>query len=197
MTTISMDNISYKEELKRKTSKPLLWFAIVSIVMFFTGLTSAVVVSQGGGGFIAIKLPFAFTVSTVIIVLSSVVFHFGLLAIKKGNLGIAKISVLATLILGMLFVFTQFLGWNSLFESGVYAVGSESTQESSYLYLLTALHVAHLIGGLISLIIVLVKTVKEKYSLDNYLGVQISITYWHFLGGLWVYLFFFLRYIIA
>lgn len=195
MTTISMDNINYKEELKRKTSKPLLWFAIVSIVMFFTGLTSAVVVSQGGGGFIAIKLPFAFTVSTVIIVLSSVAFHFGLLSIKKGNLGIAKISVLATLILGILFVFTQFLGWNSLTAGGYHWTGT--SQESSYLYLLTGLHVAHLLGGLISLIIVLVKTVKEKYSLDNYLGVQISITYWHFLGGLWIYLFFFLRYIIA
>ena len=192
-----MENISYKEDLKRKTSKPLLWFAIVSIVMFFTGLTSAVVVSQGGGGFIKIQLPFAFTLSTIVIVASSIVYHLGLLSIKKGNIGIAKISVLVTLLLGVLFVFTQFLGWNSLYDRGVYAVGSQSTQESSYLYLLTALHVVHLIGGLISLIVVLVKTIKEKYSIDNYLGVQISITYWHFLGGLWVYLFLFLRYIIA
>ena len=192
-----MENISYKEDLKRKTSKPLLWFAIVSIVMFFTGLTSAVVVSQGGGGFIKIQLPFAFTLSTIVIVASSIVYHLGLLSIKKGNIGIAKISVLVTLLLGVLFVFTQFLGWNSLYDRCVYAVGSQSTQESSYLYLLTALHVVHLIGGLISLIVVLVKTIKEKYSIDNYLGVQISITYWHFLGGLWVYLFLFLRYIIA
>jgi cytochrome c oxidase subunit 3 len=197
MTTTTMDNISYREEVKKKTSKPLLWFAIISIVMFFTGLTSAVVVSQGGGGFIKIELPFAFTISTVIIIISSVAYQIGLISIKKGNIGIAKISVLTTLILGFLFIYTQFLGWQNLYENGIIAVGSQSTQESSYLYLLTALHIAHLIGGLISLMVVLIKTIKEKYNINNYLGVQISITYWHFLGGLWVYLFLFLRFIIA
>ena len=197
MTTIAAENINYKEELRRKTSKPLLWVGIASIVMFFSGLTSAVVVSQGGGSFLKIDLPFAFTISTIVIVVSSFAFHFGMISIKKGNLAIAKISILSTLVLGMLFVLTQFLGWVELYENGVYAVGSQSTQESSYLYLLTALHIAHLLGGLISLIVVLIKTIREKYSSDNYLGVQVSITYWHFLGGLWIYLFFFLRFIIA
>ena len=89
------------------------------------------------------------------------------------------------------------MGWVTLHDSGVYAIGSQSTQESSFLYLLTALHIAHLVGGLVSLIVVLVKTMKEKYSLDNMLGMEVSITYWHFLGGLWIYLFFFLRFIIA
>ncbi len=194
---MSMENINYKEEVRRKTSKPLLWIGIVSIIMFFSGLTSAVVVSQGGGSFLKIDLPFAFTISTLIIIASSAAFHFGLISVKKGNLAIAKISVLVTLVLGLSFILTQFLGWVALYENEVYAVGSQSTQESSYLYLLTALHIAHLLGGLISLIVVLVKTIKERYSVDNMLGMQVSITYWHFLGGLWIYLFFFLRYIIA
>lgn len=197
MTTVLMENINYKDEIRRKTSKPLLWIGIVSIVMFFSGLTSAVVVSQGGGAFISIELPFAFTLSTIIIVFSSLTFQYGMISIKNGKMAIAKASILGTFFLGLAFVGTQFLGWKNLYENGVYAVGSQSTQESSYLYLLTALHVAHLLGGLISLIVVLIKTIKEKYSLDNYLGVQVSITYWHFLGALWIYLFFFLRYIIA
>ena len=197
MATITAENINYKDELRRKTSKPLMWIGIASIVMFFSGLTSAVVVSQGGGAFLTIDLPFAFTVSTLIIIASSIAFHFGMISIKKGNMAIAKISILSTLVLGMLFVLTQFLGWVALYGNGVYAVGSQSTQESSYLYLLTALHIAHLLGGLISLIVVLVKTMRGKYNSDNYLGVQVSITYWHFLGGLWIYLFFFLRFIIA
>jgi cytochrome c oxidase subunit 3 len=197
MTTIAMENINHKEEHNRKTSKPLIWIALVSIVMFFSGLTSAVVVSQGGGGFIKIDLPFAFTISTIIIVLSSAAFHFGLISIKNGNLSVAKICISTTLILGLLFILSQYMGWVNLYQNGIYAVGNQSTQESSYLYLLTGLHVAHLLGGIVSLIIVLVKTIKEKYSLDNYLGVQVSITYWHFLGALWIYLFFFLRYIIA
>jgi cytochrome c oxidase subunit 3 len=197
MTTLSMENINYKEDLRRKTSKPLLWVAIVSILMFFGGLTSAVVVSQGGGQFLRIPMPFAFTISTFVIVMSSIAFHVGLISIKKGNYSLAKISVLSALILGFGFVATQYMGWVTLHDAGVYAIGSQSTQESSFLYLLTALHIAHLVGGLISLIVVLVKTMKEKYSLDNMLGMQVSITYWHFLGGLWIYLFFFLRFIIA
>lgn len=197
MATLTMENINYKEEVRRKTSKPLIWIGIVSIIMFFGGLTSAVVVSQGGGEFLRIEMPFAFTISTFVIVLSSIAFHLGLISIKKGNYSFAKISVVSALILGLGFVATQYMGWVTLHDSGVYAIGSQSTQESSFLYLLTALHIAHLIGGLISLIVVLVKTMKEKYSLDNMLGMQVSITYWHFLGGLWIYLFFFLRFIIA
>lgn len=197
MTTLTMENINYKDELRRKTSKPLMWIGIVSICMFFAGLTSAVVVSQGGGNFLKINMPFAFSVSTIIIVMSSIAFQVAMLATKKGNYGIAKISVASAFILGLLFVVTQYMGWITLHDSGVYAIGSQSTQESSFLYLLTALHIAHLIGGLVSLVVVLVKTMKEKYSLDNMLGMQVSITYWHFLGGLWIYLFFFLRFIIA
>ena len=197
MTTVAMDNINYKDELRRKTSKPLMWIGIVSIIMFFGGLSSAVVVSQGGGNFLSIEIPFAFTISTIVIVLSSLTFQMGLIAVKKENHSMAKLSVAVTLILGLVFVLTQFMGWVTLHDSGVYATGNQSTQESSFLYLLTALHIAHLIGGLVSLIFVLVKTMKERYSLNNSLGMQVSITYWHFLGGLWVYLFFFLRFIIA
>ena len=197
MATLTAENINYKEELKRKTSKPLIWIGIVSIIMFFGGLTSAVIVSQGGGGFLAIELPFAFTISTIIIVLSSVAFQSGLMAIKKGNYSVAKLSIGLTLILGLLFIVTQYMGWTVLHDNGYYAAGSKSTQESSFLYLLTGLHIVHLIGGLFSLLIVLIKTMKNKYSLENTTGIQVSITYWHFLGALWIYLFLFLRFIIA
>lgn len=192
-----MENINYKEEIKQKTSKPLMWIAIMSIVMFFAGLTSAVVVSQGGGSFLDVPMPSAFTISTFIIVASSLTFHYGLISIKKGNFAVAKISVLATLLLGFAFVVSQWMGWGYLYENGVIAVGSASTASSSFLYLLTALHVVHLIGGIISLLVVFVKLNRNKYSIEKYLGVQVSITYWHFLGGLWVYLYLFFMYIIA
>jgi len=197
MPTIVSDNTHYKDEFRRKNSKPLLWIAMVSIVMFFGGVTSAVIVSQGGGGFIAIPMPIEFTISTIVILVSSLVFHYGFIAIKKGNYNLAKMSVLITLILGLFFVLTQYLGWVSLHDNGFYLAGKESTQESSFLYLITGLHVVHLIGGLLSLIVVLIKTFKKKYNAEDTVGMQVSLTYWHFLGGLWIYLFFFLRYSIA
>lgn len=197
MTTIAMENINYKEEIKQKTSKPLMWIAIMSIVMFFAGLTSAVVVSQGGGAFLDVPMPSAFTISTFVIIASSLSFHYGLISIKKGNFRIAKISVLTTLILSFVFIASQWMGWTYLYENGVIAVGSASTSASSFLYLLTALHIVHLIGGIVSLLVVFFKLNRNKYSAKKYLGVQVSITYWHFLGGLWVYLYLFFMYIIA
>ena len=195
MSTITMENINYKDEIRRKTSKPLLWIGIVSIVMFFGGLTSAVIVSQGGGGFIDIALPNAFLISTFIIVLSSVTFQLAISATKNENFSLSKIMVLSTLILGFGFVLSQYLGWSNLVDRGYYLSGT--SQASSYLYLLTILHVLHLVGGIVSLMIVLVKTLRKKYSSNNYLGMQVSITYWHFLGGLWIYLYIFLLYITA
>ena len=197
MTTISMENINYKEETKQKTSKPLMWVAIMSIVMFFGGLTSAVVVSQGGGSFLDVPMPTAFTISTFVIVASSLSFHYGLISIKKGNFAMAKMSVLITLILSFVFIASQWMGWTYLYENGVIAVGSASTSSSSFLYLLTALHILHLIGGIVSLLVVFFKLNRNKYSTEKYLGVQVSITYWHFLGALWVYLYLFFMYIIA
>tara|TARA_B110000091_G_scaffold21342_1_gene20119 strand:- start:56 stop:649 length:594 start_codon:yes stop_codon:yes gene_type:complete len=197
MTTLTSEHINYKEEHRRKISKPLIWIGIVSIIMFFGGLTSAVIVSQGGGGFLKINLPFQFTISTLIIVLSSITFQIALSSVKKGNTAIAKLTIVTTLILGLLFIVTQYMGWIFLHDNGYYAAGKDSTQESSFLYLLTGLHIVHLIGGLFSLLIVLLKIFKNKYSLENITGIQVSITYWHFLGALWIFLFFFLRFIIA
>jgi len=142
-------------------------------------------------------MPFQFTLSTVIIVLSSLTFQFALISVKKGNLSFAKISIATTILLGLFFIATQYSGWTTLHDNGYFAAGKDSTQESSFLYLLTGLHIVHLIGGLFSLFVVLVKTFKNKYSLENIIGMEVSLIYWHFLGALWIFLFLFLRFIIA
>ncbi|MCB0409017.1 MAG: cytochrome c oxidase subunit 3 [Flavobacteriales bacterium] len=196
MTTITVDNINSRAELKRKTAKPLLWIGIMSIVMFFGGWTSAVIVSKGSiSDWLSIHLPNAFYVSSVIIVLSSIFFHLGYLAIKKDQKKTLFIFVLLTLLSGFGFVISQYLGWKTLYENGIVATGSSSTNASSYLYLITFFHVLHLLAGLISLIVVSVKSKKERYSSSNFLGVELSLIYWHFLGALWIYLFIFLKYI--
>ncbi len=196
MTTITVDNINSRAELKRKTAKPLLWIGIMSILMFFGGWTSAVIVSKGSiSDWLSIHLPNAFYVSSVIIVLSSIFFHLGYLAIKKDQKKTLFIFVLLTLLSGLGFVISQYLGWKTLYENGIVATGSSSTNASSYLYLITFFHVLHLLAGLISLIVVSVKSKKERYSSSNFLGVELSLIYWHFLGALWIYLFIFLKYI--
>lgn len=196
MASITLQEMNTKAEIRKKTAKPLLWIGIVSIVMFFSGWTSAVIVSKGGNGnWLNIELPFAFSLSTIIIVLSSFLFHYGLMSIKKDDKKALKLAVSLTLILGLLFVVSQFYGWKELYANGIVATGSSSTNASSFIYLITVFHVLHLLAGIISLIVVSVKSYKEKYNATNFLGVEVSIIYWHFLGALWIYLFLFLKYI--
>lgn len=197
MTSATIENIDYKAEIRQKTAKPLLWVGLVSIVMFFGGLTSAVIVVGGSDMLGAYELPKIFTISTVVVVVSSILFHVGLISIKKDKLGTAKFMFIGTLILGLTFAYTQCLGWVHLWDNGngIVAAGKGARAIDSFMYLLPGLHLAHMVGGLISLIVVITKSVKKKYSVNNHLGVQLSITYWHFLGGLWVFLFFFLKYI--
>lgn len=195
MTSIVLENIDYKKEIKQKTAKPLLWIGLVSIVMFFAGLTSAVIVSKGTAIWESIQIPFAFAVSTFFILLSSLTFYLGEQSLKNNKLAIAKMFILATLVLGLLFSITQYLAWTDLYKNGVVWAGSESSAAGSYFYALTALHLLHLLGGLISLLVVSFKSMKERYNAENLLGVQLSSTYWHFLTALWVYLYLFLIFI--
>ena len=63
-----------------------------------------------------------------------------------------------------------------------------SNNASSYFFILTGMHILHLFGGLISLIIVFFKSIRKKYSKNDHVGIKVSAIYWHFLDFLWLYL---------
>ena len=174
------------------SSKILLWIGMAGMVMLFAGLTSAYVVRKAEGNWVEFTLPRMFTVSTIIIILSSFTFQYAMSAIKKNQFANVKVATLATLGLGLAFIFTQFYAWTVLVSNGIFMVGNPS---GSFLYVLTGLHLAHLVGGILALIVVSVKTILEKYNSEDYVGMQVFAIYWHFLSVLWVYLFLFVAYI--
>lgn len=189
---------NYKQELaaaKRKAAKPLLWVAIASIVMLFAGLTSAYVVRADNGNWLLFNLPNAFYLSTAVIVASSITLFMSLQLAKKGNKTGTIIGVLLTFILGIVFTFTQFAGYSELTAKGIVFAGKYSNAAGSFLYALTGLHLLHLFGGLISLFVTLINSMRGKYTVGNTLGLELTSIYWHFLDILWVYLFLFLYYI--
>lgn len=189
---------TYKSELKnarQKAAKPLLWVGIVSIVMLFAGLTSAYVVRADNGNWLIFNLPDIFFISTAIIITSSLTLFLSLKMAKKNNHKGVILGLLATLTLGIAFTFTQFEGWKELTYKGIVFAGKYSNASGSFLYVLTGLHLAHLAGGLISLAVTLINSLKRKYSAENTLGLELCSIYWHFLDILWVYLFLFLYYI--
>ena len=178
---------------KNRAFKQLLWVGMGSIAMFFAGLTSAYIVRKAEGNWVEFILPEWFLYSTITIVFSSVVLILVKQNIKKDKSVFSLI--LSVLGLGVLFAFFQLNGWQELVNRGVYLTGNGSNVAGSFLYVLTLSHLVHLIGGLIALLVTAINAKRRKYSAENYLGLEITSIYWHFLTILWVYLFFFLKYL--
>jgi cytochrome c oxidase subunit III len=215
--TVPLSETDKKEKIAL-AKRTLLWFGIVSIVMLFAGLTSAYLVRQGEGKWLQFAMPNLFLISTLIILISSGTMQWAVSSVKKNNIKTMKIALLLTTALGFVFVLFQYLAWKDLISQGIYFVGSikdvsgpstyiaagnETLNDAanignvaaSFLYVITGLHVAHLISGIFALFFVFFKALSGKYSASNYNGVRICATYWHFLDGLWIYLFLFLWYI--
>ena len=179
--------------IKQKTIKQLLWVGIGSICMFFGGLTSAYIVRRAEGNWSSFILPDWFWYSTITIIISSILLIIAGRNIKKNIL--PTNIIFSVFVLGLMFTFFQFNGWQSLISKGVYLTGEGSNVAGSFLYVLTLSHLVHLIGGLVALLITTINSAKGKYTSENHLGLELTSTYWHFLGLLWLYLFFFLKYL--
>ncbi len=177
---------------KGKSYKMLLVFGMISILMIFAGLTSAYVVSKSRPDWLTdFQLPNAFIISTLLMLASSATFIFALKAIRKSNRSQTTLLLLTTLVLGILFVVFQFKGFTDVVANGYFFTGSESNVTTSFLYIVVLVHLAHLMGGFISLIIVIYNHYKQKYNATQTLGIELSAMYWHFMDFIWVYLFLF------
>jgi cytochrome c oxidase subunit 3 len=178
-----------------RAKKMMLWFGMISMSMTFAGLTSAYVVSSSRSDWIEqINLPFAFTISTILLILSSGTFYLALKSVKTALIKRAQSLLLVTLGLALAFIYFQFQGFGEFIEQGYYCTGAESSITTSYLYVLILLHLAHLTGGIIVVLYVLYKTFRGKYLKGNTLGFEMAVTFWHFLDILWLYLFLFVSF---
>ncbi|MBW3518226.1 cytochrome c oxidase subunit 3 [Flavobacterium sp. NKUCC04_CG] len=185
-------SIEEQVEKKGKALKVMLLFAMGSIIMVFAGLTSAYVISKSRPDWLTdFDLPVAFLYSTIAIVLSSGTITMAQRAIKVDDRKKTTIYLISTLVLGLLFVFLQFKGFGQVIESGYFFTGSESTITTSFLYVVVIAHLAHLFGGLISLVIVIYNHFKQKYNSGQTLGIELCGMFWHFLDLIWIYLFLF------
>jgi cytochrome c oxidase subunit III len=184
-----------KRQIREKVAKPMLWLGMISMIMIFGSLTSAYWVRMGKGDWLHFELPPMFYVSTAVIIISSVTMNWALASAKKNDLKSLKLASVITLCLGILFVIMQFQAWGVLVDQKVFFAGRDSNAAGSFLYALTGLHMAHLAGGLIALLVVSYKSFRLKYNSENLLGIQLCALFWHFLDALWIFLFLFLLFV--
>jgi cytochrome c oxidase subunit 3 len=188
-------SIEEKKLTREKTAKPLLWIAMVSMSMLFAGLTSAYMVRQGKGQWLQFDLPQVFYFSTAIIMLSSVTMNWVLSSAKKNNYNGVRLASVITLLLGLAFIFCQIKAWGVLHDAKIFYTGKNSNPSGSFLYMLTFLHLMHLVAGIIALSVVWINSILKKYNSENLLGIKLCAIFWHFLDVLWIYLFLFLLFV--
>ena len=180
---------------KRKSAKPMLWISMISMVMFFAGLTSAYVISMKREDWVSFELPNAFYISTVLIVLSSISIILSQRFLKQDKRQQSILFLLITLVLGLAFVWQQYVGFNQLKSIGLFFTGPESTVSTSFIIGITFMHVLHILAGIIVLFVVIYNHFKYKYSSKDLLGFELGAIFWHFVDILWIYLFLFFYFI--
>ena len=182
---------TYKRETNFKIDPTqfTLWIFLVSVCMLFAAFTSGYIVRKAEGNWIEFSVPAAFLLSTIYVIASSVPMILAQIGHRRGNKTIVQMGLLGTLILGVLFVWQQLIGYEALMDQGVFLVGNPS---GSFFYVITGVHGAHVGVGIL---IVLFALVRSLFISKNDVKVQkiTSVaTYWHFVGVLWLYLYLFL-----
>ncbi len=180
-----------------------LYIALASIAMMFAGLTSAYVVKQAGGNWRSYELPAVFWISTVAIVASSITIIYGIRAFRNRQMILYRRLITATLILGLVFTVLQFWGFYLLYNqpqqlifdgevlSRSLPVTVSGNPAESFLFVISGLHLLHILGGVVALAIVFIKAYNKRVKIYNSTGLELAAIYWHFVDVLWIYLFVF------
>lgn len=179
-----------EQPISMHPKKFALWLFMVTVVMIFAALTSAYIVRQSEGNWLEFTLPDIFYYTSGTVILSSIFLHWAYVSAKKDELVQVRLGMSIAVILGILFLIGQWYSWVALVDKDVYFVGNPA---GSFLYVFTGLHALHLISGVIFLIIVLISSFRYKVHSQSMTTMEMCVTYWHFLGGLWLYLFMFLQ----
>ena len=168
-----------------------MWIFIFTSFMFFAALTSGFIVYTGGKTHgINIILPNIFMYSTAVIALSSVTMIIASQAAKRLNIARQRLFLWLTIFLGALFFCLQLYGWSILIKMGVYFVNPNASQ--SFIYVFTAMHLIHIIAGLLLLGNTLWGSYRNRPQVKNLFGMEMSGIFWHFVDIIWIYLYVFL-----
>jgi cytochrome c oxidase subunit 3 len=191
-----MSNILTK---RREPFKFMLIVGIVGIVFLFLTLSFLYILRKASTDWISFHIPPVFWVSTGLILLSSCTLYQANICFRRERFRQYRWLTGVTLTLGVLFIGTQLVGWWQLTSEGI----GMKTPAGAFLFMLTGLHILHILGGIIFLSVAFVHAMKRPEYVDlfvysvnppNQLRLQLGSIYWHFVDGLWIYLFVFLLY---
>ncbi len=197
MTTFSleMDNRNYIIH----PLKFALWLFILTVIMIFGGFTSVYIVQSDAlqeSQRIIYDLPSVLWQNLIVILVSSLTLQYAIYTGKRDQNNLSLLGWGMTFILGVFFLFGQLEAFKELSASGLPFVDSERADNSvAFLYVVTGVHGLHIIAALIAVLFAFFKTLTNSYRPGRkVLSFELTGTFWHFLGLLWIYLFLFLKF---
>jgi cytochrome c oxidase subunit 3 len=198
MGSLVINKTPLPENIQQFRVHPLkfaMWVGISVLSMAFAGLTSAYLVRQAAPNWQEFTMPQQFIWSAVLMVLSSISIQGAVWAFKKEKIALYNSTLVVSLLLAVAFMVSQYLGWMALEARGVYLNGNPS---GSFVYVISYLHVAHVLGGILPMLVALVRSLWSfgnpaklaafKSNDNRRVGIELLATYWHFVDILWIYL---------
>jgi cytochrome c oxidase subunit 3 len=177
-------------------SRSGVWVGIFAITMSFAAFTSALFVREGSpGDWTHLTLPSIVYANTIALLLSSFTLerarrNFDVHPYTTTNAARNAITWLTiTLALGLLFIAGQYQAWRDLRSEGLFLATNANT---SFFYVLTGMHILHLLGGIAALVYLLGQ-LFASHSTFRRSAFGNTAVYWHFMGVLWLYLLLVLR----
>jgi cytochrome c oxidase subunit 3 len=133
----------------------------------------------------SVQLPVGVWVSTALLLLCSASVEWASHSVRRENLRAMRVALLLTTALGVGFLLSQCQNWVALHSAGLSATANTFV---GLFYVLSALHLVHVLGGLVPLAIVTVRCLAAVSPRRHSLGVRLCGLYWHFLDAAWLLL---------
>jgi len=190
-----------KENLFTKRREPLgfmLWLGVAGSSLLFASIFIIFLIRMQKETGHLVAIPDMFWLSTLVILFSSITLHEANLAFVNERFLHYRVFLSATLVLGSIFILLQASGWIEMVNSGIF---NSSSASAGFIYLLTGLHLVHIFAGVVYLIYLFRKAVKNRTYIDSFiysvnppnrLRIKLFTRYWHFTGALWLAVFLFL-----
>jgi cytochrome c oxidase subunit 3 len=170
----------------------VLVLLIFSIVMMFAAFTSGYIVRRDEGNWREFDLPVSLLVNSILIALSSASMQWSYFSARKDEIGRLKAGLGITLALGLAFLVGQYMSFGDLVAGNTYFGGADANPSGSFVYVLMGVHAFHLVTGLVFVAVVFRRALNYQVHSRALLSIGNATLYWHFLGGLWLYLYLFL-----
>jgi cytochrome c oxidase subunit III len=180
-----------------------MWLFLVTEIMLFGGLFAAYIVYRYlyPEGFMDASHHLDVvmgTVNTVILLTSSLTVALAVNSIQRGKQKGLIIFLMATIILGTAFLGIKGLEYlhkieEGLFPGGIFVYPAPFTQQArlffSLYFTMTGLHAVHMVLGILAMGVLLIMSVRNKFTSHRYDLIELTALYWHFVDIVWIFIF--------